>query len=708
MKKVIKSLFFSIFLGLFAFASTNLWGATQKPVCSVEAAQVTDDAQVRQELAELMHILELRADAIFYAINESIDRNSITTQIADFSSANSAAHYAKRDTAKRLTRTAMNIASTAYLLASENVKSHLDKLEIKAKTKGIFTYSDIENIIATDVLKSEKIHSKDFSEQSLNFQFQAIAETLSIKDKCQNIAFLEYITLIQKMYTITSDFLKTKSHILFLEELNIPSNNIALICKGLFSAHLRNIIDLAFRAEVMVQSAPVKYTSAKIEAHKKKILADIVQERKVICSRLLTLDEIKEIISQQLVTLPEKLRLRILALTNPENSASLIHYIQIWGEQLIRPISKDDHMQYFSILNSELESFKKIFSGIDLKSESTGADPKNIWPNLVAKLETLNFSNLIRPQSSSERCSSEPGCSKAADGSKGHKGLTQAEEKAEQLAKDLIAEEEAKKKKRETAKQKTAAKQAAERSKSAAKRKEETPSVTITPKLGSSKQKQKHKEQDAPSVVESLRQANRELLPPLPSTSSPAPAAPTVKIEVTAADLTAQVQDPEIEEACKLVASESQSGQSIFEPENPKDKISTKYNCILDLSRGETGYQCKIFLHPEAAGTSINFLANLDYSSLPKYKNPRDNNHAFSNLVEKHFGYLGVITSQKSTGNGWIVIRISFPGRITWIGHAMEDACQLPPSGTFEFVIMKKDMNPESYARCVHRFFRPN
>jgi len=691
MKKVTKSLYFTLFLGLFAFASNNLWCVIQKPADCAEAAQEHDDAQVRQEFAELMHILELRADAIFYAISESIDRNDLAMQISSFSSTSHVDSSVKRDRAKKQTRDAINAASTAYLMASENVKCRLDKIEQEARGKGAFTYSNIEKIVADDVLKSEKIHVSDFSLQSIDFQLRAIAETLGIKDKCQNRSFLEYINLIQRIHAETAAIIKTESHSLFLEILNIPDNTIAHICKTLFAAHLKNIIDLAFRSEIIVHSAPVKYTSAKIEAHKKKLLDEIAREREVTYSRLLTLDEIKELISKQLVNLPEKSRLRILALADPENSASLIHYIQIWGEQLIRPMSKDTHMQYFSFLNSELESFKKIFSE---------TDPKNIWPNLVAKLETLRFSSLIKVQSSSE-----PGCSKAAAESKEHRELTQAELKAEQLAKDLIADEEAAKKQHKTKKQKAAAKQAAERSKAAAKRKEEAPSVTVTPKIGSSKQKQKHKEQDAPSVVETLRHKAPELLA---STSSPAPAVPSLSPESLAPDLTIQIQDPEIEETLKLGVAESQSGQELFEPENPQDQISKKYNCILDLSRSTTGYQCKIFLHPEAAGSSVNFLANLDYSRLPKYKNPRDNNHAFSNLVEKYYGNLGIISSQRSTGNGWIVIHITFPGRITWIGHEMANAYQLPPSGMFEFVIMKRDMNPNSYARCVHRFFRPN
>lgn len=705
MKKVTKRLYFALFLSLFASTSNNLFGATKTPsIHSTEEVQEPHDAQTIQELAELMQILELRADAIFYAVSESIARNALAMQISSYSTTGLVYSQAKRDQAEKQTRDAINAASTAYLMANENVKYRLDRLDQIAQEKGAFTYNDIERIVANDVLKAERIHSKDFSYDSIGFQLGAIAETLSIQGRCQEKPFLSYINMIKKIHENTASLIKTESHDLFLEILNIPSDNIVKICKYLFAAHLRNIIDVAFRAEIIVPSAPIKYTSAKIEAHKRKILADVVKEREVILSRLLTIDEIKGMILQQIAALPEKLKSRFLELANPGNGFSLIHYIQIWGEQFERPMSKDVHMQYFSILNSELESFKKIFSGIDLKSEGTGADSKNIWPNLVAKLETLKFTVLIRPHSSSERSSSEPGCSRAAAGSEKQRELTQAELKAEQLAKDLIAEDDAAKKKRETKKQKAVAKKAAEKSKLVAKRQEaEAPSVTVKPRVGSSKQKQKHKEQEAPSVTESLQQPNTELLQHLASTSAPAPASPTVKIDTTAA-----IQDPEIEEACKLVTAESQSGKELFEAGNPKDQISKKYNCILDLGRGETGYQCKIFLHPEAAGSGVNFLANLDYSRLPKYKNPRDNNHAFSNLVEKHFGQLGVITSQKSTGNGWIIIRIAFPGRITWIGHAMEDACQLPPSGTFEFVIMKRDMNPESYARCVHRFFRPN
>lgn len=702
MKKVIKSLYFALFLSLFAFRSNNLFAATKTPsIPATAAAAEPDGTQTVQELAELMHILELRADAIFYAISESIDRNALAEQISSYSSTGHIDSHAKRDQTKKQTRDAINAASTAYLMASENVKSRLDRLDQIAHEKGAFTYSDIERIVANDVLKSEKIHSKDFSDESIDFQFRAIAETLSIQGRCQDMPFLGYINMIGKIHANTASLIKTESHDLFLEILNISSDNVVKICKYLFAAHLRNIIDVAFRSEIIVPSTPVKYSSAKIESHKKKILADVAKEREVVYSKLLTIDEIKAVILQQIGQLPEKLKARILELANPGNSQRLIHYVQVWGEQT-RTATKQAHAQYFSLLSSELESLKKIFSGIDIKSELSGINPKNILPNLIAKLTAYKFEFLIKTDVSTQH--DEAGCSRAAASSKKHREKTQEELQAEQRAKDLIAAEDATKKKRETKKQKASAKQAPEKSKSVAKRKEEeAPSVTVKPKVDSSKQKQKHKEQEAPSVVETLRQINPESVPPLAPTSSPVPVTTTVKIEPTA-----DIQDPEIEEACKIVALETQSGKELLEAENPKDKISTKYNCILDLSRGETGYQCKIFLHPEAAGTSVNFLANLDYTRLPKYKNPKDNNHAFSNLVEKHFGNLGVITSQRSTGNGWIVIRITFPGRITWIGHEMADACQLPPSGTFEFVIMKRDMNPNSYARCVHRFFRPN
>ncbi|MFA6535325.1 MAG: hypothetical protein WCS92_03655 [Candidatus Babeliales bacterium] len=696
MKKVIKYLYFPIFLGFFAFASTNLWSATQKPADCAEAALAHLEAQVRQEFTELMYIIELRADAIFYAISESIDRNALAKQIPSYSSTSHVDSLAKIDLAKKQTRDAINAASTAYLMTSENVKSRLDRLEQIAHEKGAFTYNDIERIVAKDVLKSEKIHSKDCSDESIDFQFRAIEEILSIQGLCQEMCFICYIDMIWQIHKKTAALLKTESHDLFLEIFNTSSGKVGNICNYLFAAHLRNIIDVAFRSEIIVPSTPVKYSSAKIEAHRKKRLAEVAKEREAIHSRLLTIDEIKAMILQQIGQLPEKLKARILELANPGNSQRLIHYVQVWGA-IAGPEAKKNLEIFFLSLNSEFESLKKIFSGIDLKSEVTGTNPKNILPNLIAKLTEYNFEFLIKD---------EAGCSKAAAESKEHRELTQAELKAEQMAKDLIAAEDTAKKQHKTKKQKAAAKQATERSKAAAKRKEEeAPSVTVTPKIGSSKQKQKHKGQDAPSVVETLRHKAPELLA---STSSPAPAVPSLSPESLAPDLTIQIQDPEIEETLKLGVAESQSGQELFEPENPQDQISKKYNCILDLSRGTTGYQCKIFLHPEAAGSSVNFLANLDYSRLPKYKNPRDNNHAFSNLVEKHYGNLGVISSQRSTGNGWIVIRITFPGRITWIGHEMANACQLPPNGTFEFVIMKRDMNPNSYACCVHRFFRPN
>ncbi len=703
MEKVIKSLYFALFLSLFSLISNYLFATTKTPsIPATAAAAKQDEALTVQEFAELMHILELRADAIFYTISESIDRNALAEQIFSCSSTSDIASAVNGNLTKNQTRDAINAASTAYLMASDNVKCLLDKIEQAANQKWAFTYSNIESIVANDVLKSEKINACDFSLQSIDFQLKTVAEILEVKNKCQDRSFLEYINLIQRIHAETAAIIETESHSLFLEILNISSDNVVKICKYLFAAHLRNIIDVAFRSGITVPSAPVKYTSAKIEAHKKKLLEEIAREREAVYSKLLTIDEIKTLILQQIGQLPEKLKARILELANPGNSQRLIHYVQVWGE-LLRTATKQAHTQYFSLLSSELESLKKIFSGIDIKSELSRINPKNILPNLIAKLTVYKFEFLIKTDVSTQH--DEAGYSSAAASSKKHREKTQAELKAEQLAKDLIAEEESAKKKHKTKKQKASPNHAKETSRSVAKsKKEEAHSVTVKTKIGSSQQKQKHKEQEAPSVVETLRQTNPELLQPLASTSSSVlPTAPTVKIVATA-----DIQDPEIEEAYKLVALEPQSGKELFEAENPKDKISQMYNCILDLSRGETGYQCKIFLSPNSAAASRpNFLANLDYSRLPKYKNPKDNNHAFSNLVEKHFGNLGVITNQKSTGNGWIVIHISFPGRITWIGHEMADACHLPPNGRFEFVIMKRDINPNSYACCVHRFFRP-
>jgi len=737
MKKVVKNLYFLIFLGLFGFASTNLQSAKQKEASlddSLDATQLPceeeeeeeDATQVRQEFLELLQILELRADAIFYAINESIIRSFAEIDLLSL---------AKKDKAKKQTRTAINIASNAYTMASEIVKQKLDFIEKRFQEMGAFCYSKIEKIIENDVLKSEQISLGDFKKKSLAFQFNAISEILTIKDWCLDKYFLEYVKSIQELHTRAAELLHLKPCTLFLEELNIPKDNIVKLCKYLFAAHVRNIIDLAFKTELTLPASSGKYSSPKIEARKKKVFAEIVGERENVCSRLLTLAEIKDLILQQINGLPQKLITRILALADPENANHLIHYVQVWDEQT-KTATKSSNAKLFSLLNSEIESFKKIFSGIDLKKEDLPQNAQNIWPNLVAKLTECKFEFLVRAGGSAKQ--SEPRCSsstKTASSSKKAKAPTQEELKADQAAQELIAQDEAAKKKSKAEKQKAAAKTSAKKSKAVAKSKEKK--HVEKPKATPTKQKAKSKKQiegePAPSTLESSAapQTPEFLLSPI-LTSQEQAATPKAKPAEEAAcsqkaalvpctsieqisthqNPIEQIQDTEIEEDCVPNALELQQTQW-GEPANPIDQVCIKYNCIWDLSRldlssGKNGYQCKIFLHPEAAVSGVNFLVNLDYSQLPKYKNPKDNNHAFSNLVEKHFGSLGVISSQRRTGNGWIVIRITFPGRITWIGHEMSDACQLPPNGTFEFVIMKRDMNPNSYARCVHRFFRPN
>lgn len=714
MKKVVKNLFLSIFLGLFVFASTNLQGAKQKETCDKisDKTQKSVNVQVGQDLTEVMRILELRADAIFYAINESIERNDAGKMLAT--------NYTESEKARKATRIAINIASNAYLMANKTVQNCLDQLEDETQRIGIFTYSDLEKIIADDVLKSERMEVGDFSIESVGFQFMAIANVLSIKDKCQEIPFLAYAHLIQESYTNAANLIKVKTQSIFLEELDIPKDNIVKLCHYLFAAHVRNIIDLAFNTEVEIHSSSVKYTSTKIEAHKKQTLDDITKEREIAYSKLISLNEIRTQISQQLSGLSEKLVSRILALTNPGNGDHLIHYVKIWGEET----------------KSETESFKKIFSGIDLKNKFSPQNAQNIWPNLVAKLTECKFEFLIKSDTSAQDC--KPGCSrsaKTASAGKKTKAPTQEELKADQAAQELIAQEDAAKKKREAGKQKTAAKVKSKKIKAVKKEKEKE--HVEEPKPAPSKQNPKIKKQTggepAPSTLENsaVLQTPEFLLSPL-STSPKKAATPKVTpaeeaacsqmaalMPSTSAEQTStqpsqieQSQDTEIEEDCGPNALELHQTQW-GEPANPGDQVCVKYNCIWDLSRldlssKQTEYQCKIFLHPETAGSSVNFLANLDYSVLHKYKNPRDNNHAFSNLVEKYYGQLGVVTKKEIRPDEWLELHIQFPGRIAWIGHEMADACQLPPNGIFEFIIIKKDMDPNSYALCVHRFFRPN
>lgn len=62
--------------------------------------------------------------------------------------------------------------------------------------------------------------------------------------------------------------------------------------------------------------------------------------------------------------------------------------------------------------------------------------------------------------------------------------------------------------------------------------------------------------------------------------------------------------------------------------------------CLLDCQRAEQGgYQIEAFVYKNNKQQSINPLEKLDYSVLSKITNPRDNNHAFTKLVEVYGSY---------------------------------------------------------------------
>jgi hypothetical protein len=717
MKKVLKYLFFPIFLSLVAFASTNLWCMEQKPNSQKEV--LTLEVLTLNAIRDLSNIIELRADAIFCAIHESIERNAVGLYISSES-------LSRRNVAMRETRDAMNKASTAYLMISEDLRKMIDEIDRMAGASGVFTYTNLEEIIKNDVLKSEQIRVNDFRGKSLQFQFDVISKVLNIKDKCQKKPFLLYVKALQKIYRTV--FLGHK--ILFLEELNFTPDTY--IHKLLVVARLRNIIDLAYNSEVSLP--PLKHISNATKEHRETQLKAIAQAKKMACAKLFSVAEIKGLIKQGLDGLPEALVLydRILSLADAENSESLIHYMQIWSEKWVEEngLPKGFTMRAFSSLNSSMESFKQIFSGIDPKK--SGINPENIGPNLVAKLTEMEAKILIKPESLNNGSTPE-----SSSGKKVEIHTNTEELIAEKVAEELIAEEVGKKKKKaEKARAQEEVRKAEAELKAKEKRK-----VEQAHKSNASKSKKKNKngnseqsEVSSSSVIEtaqplvststtdtvvlSVSTSSVPSIDPVDQTQSQETEVQSQEIEVQSQEIEVQsqeieVQSQEIEEACANCVAESQFVQNWGELENPQDQLFGQFNCVVDLSRGAEGpwYQCKIFLYPELGASSENLLANLDYSRLPKYKNPRDNNHAFSNLVEKRFGHLGTITSIEQLKNGWLRITVKFPGRITWMGHAMLDAFSqgsAGSNGTFEFIILKKDMNPNSYARCVHRFFRPN
>ncbi|MBS1988221.1 hypothetical protein JST56_04470 [Candidatus Dependentiae bacterium] len=137
--------------------------------------------------------------------------------------------------------------------------------------------------------------------------------------------------------------------------------------------------------------------------------------------------------------------------------------------------------------------------------------------------------------------------------------------------------------------------------------------------------------------------------------------------------------------------------------------------CLLDCQRAEQGgYQIEVFVYKNNQQQSINPLENLDYSVLSKITNPRDNNHAFTKLVEVYGSY-GRFESIEELPEEDLEYRngyrfkcfISLPGRLASLGYPIERASERGPSGTFEFIVLKKNKQDKG-GICVHRFFRPN
>lgn len=690
MKKFIKYLYFPVFLSFFAFTPITIWGAKMAPASAA-------GAELGSVTPELLKLFALRAEVIAYAIEASIEHNAHSESCMEI-----------LKNKKRIQRieqqayAALNEAEAAYLMANKRTQSKLDIIENtlcslvcqKLGAQNLLTYGKIKKIVQDNVVRSE-LPASVRRNLSLMMQNAAPLEALfEIKDDCLRPEFITYTNWLQGFYTKKSLELGLPDKKLFLESLG-HSDNLVQIFRCLCMAKVRNIIELAYNAGIL-ENTPQGRSSKAIEEFRKRKASAIAEERQKVYVRLLSIEEIKAMISEYTRALSPVLQERILSLVNPENAATLTHYAFIWEAKC--RIAGEHFGSLFIDSAAEIEYLRKTFSGLDPKSVQAGANAENIWPNLLSRLRDCGVDMLLKVEAPQAVVDKAPQAKKM-----------QPSRELPAMAKELIAEEDARKRKQ--AQLKAAQERAAEERRLEAERKAQAAYRAEKKKQKKTKPQDAHPEEAlspeqsyAPESHEVKELEQKDLVP---EKQAQDPLVTPLDPQVAAA--AEPEEDDDDEDIFKLYVAEQQPIQVQFELPNSTDKIYKQYNCIWDLSRDATGsYQCKIFLHPEISASGENFLANLDYSRLAKYKNPRDNNHAFSNLVEKEFGYLGNVVERKETGSGWIVMRITFPGTITWMGHKMSDACQLRTNGTFEFVIMKKDMNPESYARCVHRFFRPN
>lgn len=137
--------------------------------------------------------------------------------------------------------------------------------------------------------------------------------------------------------------------------------------------------------------------------------------------------------------------------------------------------------------------------------------------------------------------------------------------------------------------------------------------------------------------------------------------------------------------------------------------------CLLDCQRARNGgYQIEVFVYKNNGQVAINPIESLDYSVLKKINYSKDNNHAFTKLVEVYGVYgrtelIEQLTSEDPLyAQGYRVkCFFSIPGRLASIGYPIHRASESGPNGTFEFTVLKREVEDKG-GICVHRFFRPN
>lgn len=137
--------------------------------------------------------------------------------------------------------------------------------------------------------------------------------------------------------------------------------------------------------------------------------------------------------------------------------------------------------------------------------------------------------------------------------------------------------------------------------------------------------------------------------------------------------------------------------------------------CLLDCERASSGgYQIEVFVYKSNGQEAINPIESLDYSVLKKVNHFKDNNHAFTKLVEVYGSYGRSESVELLSPEDLFYAQgyrfkcfFSIPGRLASIGYPINRASESGPNGTFEFVVLKREEKDKG-GICVHRFFRPN